>query len=384
MLELFSTASSQAPAPSVLWMDDQPEFMRGLERILSKSGMPLSIEAATSIDRAQQMLHEKQYSAFVADCRMSNYDPAGANGAAFLLQVNQTYPALPTFVCSAYLDDAMYEKRIQDSNAIIRAEKTRELRLAGVKNDLFFSELYSCAIAFDAIKNLKPETILYGDYMRSPGQFSSQIECHWQRHGLWITKELTRRGHLWGVVCGEHIVLSSDDLFDFPDEAQLESIGRDQNLIPFAYSLPLPPEQNDGNHLWNATKYPKDFYPCIRLRLTDIVSDDFDTGAVQTHVSDELVPVGLLDAVRGAAAGIHLGQSYRSVTKNIKVCLIAEDGTERESNLTVSVVKDWKNSAFVDVNGRRKMLIGRDILRAFNVEISLNSQSRKSTIRFLD
>lgn len=115
MLELFSTASPQAPAPSVLWMDDQPEFMRGLERILSKSGMPLSIEAATSIDRAQQMLHEKQYSAFVADCRMSNYDPAGANGAAFLLQVNQTYPALPTFVCSAYLDDAMYEKesRIQ-------------------------------------------------------------------------------------------------------------------------------------------------------------------------------------------------------------------------------------------------------------------------------
>ena len=384
MLELFKLAGSQAVLPSVLWMDDQPEFIRGLERILSKSGMPLSIESATSIDEAQQRLHEKQYSAFVADCRMSNFDPAGANGAAFLLEVNQTYPALPTFVCSAYLDDAMYEKRIRDSNAIVRADKTRELRLSGVKNDVFFSALYSWATAFDAVKSLRPETILYGDYMRSPDSFSSQIECHWQRHGLWITKELTRRKHLWGVVCGENIVASSDDLFDFPDEEALQRLGLDHNLIPFAYSLPLPPEQNNGSHQWNATKYPKDFYPCIRLRLTDIVSDDFDTGAIQTHVSDELVPVGLLDAVRGAAAGVHLGQSYRSVTKNIKVCLIAEDGTERESNLTVSVVKDWQNSPFVDVNGRRKILIGRDILRAFKVEISLNSVSMKSTIKFLN
>jgi CheY-like chemotaxis protein len=382
-LGLAHPADLNMPTPSVLWMDDQPEFLRGLGRILTRSGMPLSIDSAASIDEAETKLHERQYSAFVADCRMSNFDPAGENGAEFLLKVNHTFPVLPTFVCSAYLFEPVYEGRLHESNAIFLAEKTRELDAAQIKKDRFFTELYSSARSFDEVKDLKPELIRYSDYLAMPDRFTSEVNCHWQRHGTWISKELIRRGHLWCVVCGEEIVHSSDDLFDYPDETVLDQIGRDCKLIPFAYGTPLPPEQNIPGPEWTPTKYPKDFYPCIKLRLTDIVSDDFDTGAFQTHVSDELVQLGVLDHVRGNNS-THLGQDYRLVTKKIKVCLVAEDGTERAADLTVCVVKDWRNSPFVDVNGRRKILIGRDIFRAFNVEIALNSQSRRSSIRFLD
>jgi len=380
-----------APAPvlvPILWMDDEPEALQDIKALLSKerSKLGIEIEIAGSVEEARHKLEEGDYAALVVDCNMEKRG-LESNGAKFLFEVNQSHKSLPTFVYSAYLDHPYYEGYLRKSYPILKESKTRAVD-PPLSKDPFFRELSRRAQDHFAIRNLYPDRIEFSAYCQNPTKYSTEVEAHWRKHGHWISAEMTRMNHLWCVVCGEQIAEGSGDLFDFPNEETLRAVGEKYNRIPFAYTASLPPEDSTtGRELtvaWHETNFQRDYYPTVGVRIEDrSLQDDFDTGAIQTHVSSELVLKGMFNFWRESEAS-HLGELYRYFAKKLKVSLLSSEGAERSREMPVIVVENWAESPFTRVKKTRRCLLGRDLLRGFRVEITLDSVKRTTRVRFLD
>lgn len=360
---------------AVLWMDDNPNVIEPLIAVLIKDskmsdGLDFKVDIATSITEAEQLLKRHQYAALIVDCQMDTADRTGENGAEFLCRINQSYKCLPTFVYTAFRDEAIYENYLNKSNAIDIAEKVGEDFDPPLKSYPFFRELYKYAQRYHEVINLIPEEISFQDYISNPAKYHKEVASHWQRNNVWITNELKDKGWIWGVVCGNQIVKGSSDLFEFPTEEELYDLGCHYNRIPFAYNLAEEPEIIDPplstGTRWNPINNPTDYYPTLKVCIGEQeLIDDFDTGAFQTQVSDEIVRRSPLDALQYKETE-HLGEKVNFFTKTIPIVLFCDNGNELSSRIPVRVIINWNQSTFVKINPNRQVLLGRDLLRAFS------------------
>jgi CheY-like chemotaxis protein len=362
--------------PKVLWVDDDPGFLESIEELLRLADMPLDIEVARSLHEAESMLLRHEYSAVVADYCLDEFDRSSNSGAQLLAQLTRSARQLPKFAFSAHLEDPAYRNHVAQAEIVASAAKDTEFPDSGLGEVAFFVQLHEAAAEYSQVVQVEPERLSFSAYMKSPEKHKELLKSHWPRNGNWITAELKGRGYMWGVFCGNTLVEGSADLFDFPSEERLMEIGKAHNLVPFAYSLPTAIESVQ----WSPTIYSQDRFPRLAVKLQKLHYDDFDTGAAQTYVSSDLVRLSPLDALR---KGHHLGRPFWATTKRINLVLVAHDGSERTAPLAVVVVNDWANTSFVDVNSTREVLIGRDVLRAFEVEIVLNSKTGHSKVTFI-
>jgi hypothetical protein len=183
---------------------------------------------------------------------------------------------------------------------------------------------------------------------------------------------------VWSIVCGLELVDGSPDLADYPDDEQLEKLGRDNHLIPFPFiAKNILPEEFP----WNQVQARTDYYPTLQAVVgSSTRKDDFDTGAPMTLVSDRLVQIKESDI---SIPRKHLEKPFQFTPKKINVTINASDGSSQTAKMVVGIVKDWGTSAFVDINKNRLVLFGRDILKTFDLEVCLNSKLRITRINFL-
>lgn len=376
------------PTPiKILWMDDQPETIKNYKELLARENL-FEIDIATSIPEAKEKLttlegdiNADKYEALVIDCRIDPYDLT-ENGAEFLKQVNELDKAFPTFVYSSWAEDRRFKQFLDQSYAIFIESKTRSFD-SPLSQNRFFKAIYESGRRFQEVKDLEPEKIIFSRYVEEPYKYQTEVTSHWKKHGHWITLELARRRWMWGVVCGEEIVAGSDDLFDYPDEDALAELGQAHNLIPFAYSEPALPEDSGSSASWNLHAGTNDYYPTIKIQIGDTeLQDDFDTGAQQTMIAEELIKRGILDHIR-AYEGEHLGLSFQYLTKQVPVTITDSAGNVQTKKLPVAIVINWDESPFTRANKKRRVLFGRDILRAFEVEVCLNSRDHITQVRLL-
>jgi len=364
----------------VLWMDDEPNAIVDWIDVLNAEPGPIrfDLDVATSIDNARLKLRAREYGALVVDCKM-NPNNESANGAEFLLSVNEARKSLPTFVYSAWLDDPLYQRFLGRSLAVLIERK--QVFDPPLSEKAMFSQIYEIARKYLAVKHLSPEIIQFKEYEKNPAKHAEEVKAHWMKHGHWIQAEMRNRHIAWCVVCEEQIVRGTGDLFQFPNTDGLVEIGKAYNRIPFAYSKTLLPESvvpmGEG---WARN----DYYPAIRAKVNGVeILDDFDTGAPQTYVSDGLVKRGWLSFMRDSEVGYVLGSSFNFFTTKVKITLFDADGSEHTQEIPVAVVEGWDSSAFKHVNSKRVVLFGRDLLRAFEVEVTLDSKNRVTRVRFI-
>jgi proline iminopeptidase len=373
------------PIP-VLWMDDKPEEISRYQNILKSETVPLDISISTSIDDANEQINEKSFSGLVIDCRM-NVSNSSENGAAFLKRINTRKKYLPTFVYTAFRNDPRYKKYLIASYAITIAERTQSFRTPLISNDFFRKMLYYTK-KYNEVKNFTPEKIEFRHYLKRPEEFKVACEAHWQKHQIWITIELKRKKWVWGIVCGMSLVCGSSNLFDFPSEDDLMELGKEKNLIPFAYTIANSPESSDLGNNWNWNKTPyneNDFYPALKAGIRDSeYLDDFDTGAQQTCISDSIIERGILNFLQQDIDSEHLGSPYKYFTKKVGVTIQDNSGIRIEQIIPLRVIDNWGNSPFVMINPNRRVLFGRDILQAFELEVRLNSQKKISNVSHLN
>ena len=381
---MSSNATATASAVvKVLWMDNRPAGIEDFERNLKKEGSRLTIDIVTSIEEARAKLDKNfdDYAALVVDCKMSDEDDS-INGAEFVAEFNESQKAFPTFVYSGFWSDEAY-KRYIDKSYVILVQERKIFDLPLSENE-FFKKIYDAGIQYLKVKHLKPELIQYKDYIKKPSRYAEVVNAHRKKHRHWVRTEMKRRDWVWSVVCGESIVTGDADIFKLPTSDELREIGKEQNRIPYIYSEPLPiesmmiPGETVG---WNKTRLAGDYYPTLKGKLgKEFLIDDFDTGATQTVVSSSLVKIDETDMWDEAT---HFDQVYQFLQKKIEMTLISTDGIERTELIPVRVVNSWETSPFRLVNGSRKILFGRDVLRAFKLEICLDSDKRITKINFI-
>jgi hypothetical protein len=366
----------------VLWMDDKPKAIEYIKGFLDRerAHFSISIEISSTIDDTRSRLATGRYAALVADCQMDEFDPS-ENGAEFLREVHESNRTLPLFVYSGFLEHPLYVDHLRRCPIIAVAGKTDELD-PPLRNHAFFRKLDQAALTYYEIRAVFPERIRFRKYRDDPQKYARSVGAHWQRHGNWIQSEAIRNAYAWVVVVGEKIHKASKSLDDYPSEGELISIGESTDLIPFAYGFVGPPEETFGvaGTAWGPMD-ESSRYPRLCVEVSDVrVEDDFDTGAGLTHVSDTLVPQGLLDFWHPSETG-HLGRPYRYFIKRVALGVVDSYGGVIRRQVPVSVVEKWTTSGFTLFNKARRCLIGRDVLNGFDIAVVLDSRSHSSIVR---
>ena len=369
-----------------LWMDDEIDTIRNYARLLNQDRPNVTFDFAESIGEAWSALDAQAYDGFLIDCRMSRHDDS-VNGAHMLLDVNRRHKTFPTFAYSAYLDDPKYADPLRQSYVVATDSKAETFDMP-LGSDPFFVSLFSAGAEYARVKGLYPERIEFRDYDRAPEKYADQIRVHWRKHKRWIRADMARLGYSWVIVCGEQIVDGSADLAQFPTDEKIASTGEHNNLIPFAYSsITLPedaPQPTCNRSPWKLTTVGgDDIYPCITAIVGGVeLVDDFDTGAAATFASDRLLPLGKWNFWAESETP-HLGRSFEYCPRNVPVTIAEHDGKKQTRQLSVVVIRDWVNSSFTMFNPDRQVLFGRDLLRTFDVEITLHGRTRETSVRII-
>ena len=383
----------------ILWMDDEPEAIHNYRRLLEGEESGIHVEIATSIAEAKQKLRQDAYGAVVIDCKMGQYG-RGENGARFLTEINSGNRALPTFVFSGFADDPVYQRHLKKSSAIEIVSKNENFELP-LSNHSFFRSIRYFGEVYLRLRHFNPERVAFSAFIADREKFREELASHWPRNAFWITKEMVQKRYVWCVVCGDRMVDGSADLLDFPEDDALYQLGKEYNLFPFAYTnapvlspeesggseslpgrVPIPRANQKGSHSWAATTYDGDAYPTISIRLEEHeVLADFDTGARISIVPDNVVRAHMFP---GWQSAYHLGKKFDYFTKRVSVGIQSASGTSKSANLPVWVVSNWNGGPFVSVNPVRNALIGRDILRLFELVVCLSSKDQCTGIHFID
>lgn len=195
-----------------------------------------------------------------------------------------------------------------------------------------------------------------------------------------VERELRERAASWIVIVGDDVVLSSRDQDSLPDFAQLVAIGRQRGRAPFLFEAPLI-EELPSVSAWApvTTGIRGDAYPTIPLRIDGVVlCADLDTGAHGTMLDGALSPAALDPPVWHL--GTHLGQRFAWAPGAADVEIRLADGATRTARLPIRWVRDWARSPFVRIQPERRALAGRDLLRAFGVEVHLRPREPATAI----
>lgn len=364
----------------VLWMDDQPEFVDTYTKILRAAGSLIEIDVARTIGEARKGLEGGKYSGLVVDCRMGD-EELSENGAVIAHEISRTRPGFPVFVVSGFLQHAPYRQLLDEAYCVWEEGKPPTVQRPVMESGLF-RLIYEAGITYSQWKDKKPEHVTLGEYTNNVDVYEGLSSAHWSKHKHWILEAMRKKGLAWVVVCGGEIVDQSSSMEDFPDEQRLAEIARRKGYVPFAYSRLVPPESVEPRpNTWNATVEAGDSYPSIRVKIgTWDAAEDFDTGAFKTFVSDEIVKKGFFDSWRDE---FHLGDRYEFCTKRIEFAVVGDDGRVETVNIPVYVVKRWSGSPFVRMNIRRRILVGRDVLRAIRMTVTLDSNDQITRVAFL-
>ena len=120
------------------------------------------------------------------------------------------------------------------------------------------------------------------------------------------------------------------------------------------------------------TGIAQDRYPTIPWRLGDTVLDgDLDTGSHGTFV-DALLSAAAAEPTLWFA-GQHLGRPFEWSPGRTDMAVALPDGSVATASLPIRWVRAWAGSPFVRINPARRALVGRDALRALNLEVSLRA-----------
>lgn len=198
----------------------------------------------------------------------------------------------------------------------------------------------------------------------------------WER----VQRELACRGAAWLVLVGDEVVAASDDAAAVPEFADLLELGKARALVPYLFTADLI-EELEPVSAW-APLRRTDRYPTLPLAVhsgaagpTSIVAD-LDTGAHTTVIDLDLAhesPVFWM-------SGRHLGRPFLWIPARIDIELRTTNNDRLRRTLAVWKVRDWPQSPFVRINPQRRVLAGRDLLRAFGLTLVLRAAEGQTEI----
>ncbi len=215
-------------------------------------------------------------------------------------------------------------------------------------------------------------------------QYLNEAEQFNQR---WVEKQLHDLRAAWLMVIDGEVIAHGKTIHTLPQENEFEALCARSEKYPFVFFNPRL-FMIEESTAWVQTSEPDDFYPTLALCLRGAHNEatlvaDFDTGAMDAFFDFDvlsehrLVTVGARDYERQS---VHLGKSFRFLTKPLWFSLKDENGNSQEAAGFAFCIKDWHNSPFVAINSNRSALIGRSLLLQIAPLIHLDFASKQTLV----
>ena len=226
-----------------------------------------------------------------------------------------------------------------------------------------------------------------------PEQYSLIFGIIQARYARLIRNALRKPGRRALLLCDRKVVATAEWADDFPLE-EIRRIEREHDRVCFVYGSGDLVEES----AWSAVR-TDDAYPTIPVWLAPedtpeptwgqvgmALVADFDTGNPRR-------PSGLnaFDASLANSAGLfpgahtidkHLETFYRYSRTPALLGTEDEGGQRKAYKTVVRLVADWSLSPFVRANPRRRGFVGREIMFALGLRITLDPAARRTTIEF--
>ncbi|MCX7969556.1 MAG: hypothetical protein N3B10_13870 [Armatimonadetes bacterium] len=218
----------------------------------------------------------------------------------------------------------------------------------------------------------------------------SRIMNELERRNMdWLLRKCEELGAMWLLVVDGQVYAHGKNLADNPptDEEILE-LAEGTGKLPLFFMHPALFWIEET--AWNPTVHAGDMYTTLPCRFAHNgaswhTAADFDIGSASTFASYEnLFSFGVVqmlpsDVLRQMT---HLGQIFRFFVRTLDFSLTADDGSERTPKVRVLCVLNWGQSPFVTVNPSRTALVGRDICLRLQPKITLNFETKTSSVAF--
>ncbi len=189
-----------------------------------------------------------------------------------------------------------------------------------------------------------------------------------------VEEELRTRGAAWIVLLGDRVVAESDVVGICPSADEVLALGEQDDLVPFLFEAPVVEEIPERSS-W-APLARGDAYPTVPVAIDgELIDADLDTGSHGTFVDARWLP----EAPSTWFEGRHLGQVFYWTPGRTRLAVSAA-GKRLERDLPIRFVHEWISSPFVRINAARKALVGRDLLRAFGLRLSLSAPELTTAI----
>jgi len=196
------------------------------------------------------------------------------------------------------------------------------------------------------------------------------------------------------LLCDGQVVATAESAETF-DPGRIREIEREHNRLCFIFGKEDAVEESEWAYLG-----PSDAYPTVRVwvapegteaeRLRERgveVLADFDTGNPRHppgfYAFDDTIreQAGLPPGTPGQ--GAHLGQTYFYTRCVATVGSADESGGTRVHRAVARFIVQWDDSPFVRPNPARRGFVGREIMFALRLRITLDPSTRRTYISFL-
>jgi CheY-like chemotaxis protein len=377
------TSQKEAKTNSVLVVDDDPDALK-IGKIFQRYGF--SCKGTSSPIEALEIVENEEIDLILVDLNMSPID-----GVELTERIKKIKPSTPVVILSAYIHDGFWKSKVEEVEDYFEDKFEKPLPIMEARMAEFFGRLRDiierakkrAGSPSPTTGNDDPFCVSFRSYLNLDDKASQQIRRRaWAMKKAWFLKQVEEQGWVWAVLCGSEIVKTSLSGDPVPTEEELIAYGDKYDRIPFLFVRPPIVEESTwastGRKQLNGTD---DYYPTISCSVEAIPGNpesllgDFDTGAIVTCISSEVVPIGVLDPLQDSK---HLEEEYEFTMKRIKFMLQDEQNQRASIQLPVYVIQDWRTSPFVKVNPQRQMLAGRDILNNLRLRVILDSVQRKT------
>jgi hypothetical protein len=193
-----------------------------------------------------------------------------------------------------------------------------------------------------------------------------------------VDRELAQRGATWLVLVGDHIVASSNETGAVPSPEEVLAFGEPRDLVAYLFEAPLI-EEVPPVSAWSPIG-GHDQYPTLSLSVSGAngprtIVADLDTGSHATLLDAELTGISAATWFSGK----HLGQPFLWAPIRADIAVATADAVLTRS-VAVRQVRAWASSPFLRINPKRVALVGRDLMRAFGLEVVLRTREGESEI----
>jgi hypothetical protein len=164
---------------------------------------------------------------------------------------------------------------------------------------------------------------------------------------VWLERTCNELPAGWLMVIDGKVIAHGRTLQEFPEEKQIEAVGRQTGKFPLLFIHPSLVAIEEAT-AWHATTTSGDSYPSLPLTLENgavslSLTADFDTGAVDIFTDgDWLESQGLIQiaATDVSFLDAHLGGQYTYLVKPVTVVLTA-NGVARRETYKIVCVRNW-------------------------------------------